>query len=140
MATVNRNGCVPRRKRQICAARFPAVNPPTDCLRCGACCFSPSDQFVRVTGEDWTRLGEAAGRVAHFVGNRAFMRMSEGHCAALEIRRAGDGGAEYFCTLYDRRPQICRDLARGSAECEGEIAVTSGQRRVSGGSAGVPPA
>lgn len=94
---------------------------PADCLRCGACCFSASDRFVRVTGDDWARLGEAAERAAHFVGNRAFMRMRDGHCAALEVRPTTDGAAEFFCTLYERRPQICRDLARGSPECEGEL-------------------
>ena len=79
---------------------------------------------MRVTGADWTRLGEAAERVAHFIGrgNEAYMKMSAGHCIALEIRP----GPEYFCTLYDRRPQICRDLARGSPECAGERAVKSG--------------
>lgn len=99
-------------------------NPPPDCLRCGACCHSPSERFVRVTGADWTRLGDAAERVAHFTGrgNEAFMKMTAGHCAALEIRpgTAVNPEPEYFCTLYDRRPQICRDLARGSPECEGE--------------------
>jgi Fe-S-cluster containining protein len=30
---------------------------------------------------------------------------------------------DYFCTIYERRPQICRDLARGSPECEGERAL-----------------
>jgi len=74
-----------------------------------------------VTGDDWARLGEAAERVAQFAGNRAFMRMSEGHCAALELRHAVDGAAEFFCSVYERRPQICRDLARGSPECEGEL-------------------
>jgi Fe-S-cluster containining protein len=98
---------------------------PTDCLRCGVCCFSPSETYVRVTGEDWTRLGEAAERVAHFVGIRAYMRRSEGHCAALAVRRAAEGGTEYFCTVYARRPQVCRDLERGSPQCEGEI-VTKG--------------
>ena len=80
---------------------------------------------MRVTGEDWARLGEAAERVAHFAGggNRAFMRMSEGHCAALEVRETAAGATEFFCTIYERRPQICRDLARGSPECAGEIAV-----------------
>lgn len=105
-------------------------NPPSDCLRCGACCHSPSERFVRVTGADWTRLGEAAERVAHFTGrgNEAYMKMTAGHCAALEVRPAGAGAdqaPEYFCTLYDRRPQICRDLARGSPECAGERAQKS---------------
>ena len=106
--------------------------PPMDCLRCGVCCFSPSDRFVRVTGEDWTRLGEDAERVAHFAGrgNEAFMRMTDGHCAALELRRVAAGAGksvevstEFFCTIYERRPQICRDLARGSPECAGERAI-----------------
>jgi uncharacterized protein len=101
------------------------VNSPPDCLRCGACCFSPSQQFVRVTGEDWGRLGAAAGRVAHFIGNRAFMRMAGGHCAALELRRSPGNEPEFFCTLYAQRPQICRDLARGSPECAGERALKS---------------
>jgi Fe-S-cluster containining protein len=101
------------------------TTPPPDCLRCGACCFSPAERFVRVTGADWTRLGDAAERVAHFIGrgNEAYMKMTAGHCAALEIRPGTDGAPEYFCTLYDRRPQICRDLARGSPECAGERAL-----------------
>ena len=53
------------------------------------------------------------------------MKMAAGHCAALEVRPGTGANAEptYFCTLYDRRPQICRDLARGSPECAGERAV-----------------
>lgn len=93
------------------------------CLRCGICCFSPSDTYVRVTGDDWSRLASDAERVAHFIGTRAFMRMSAGHCAALDVRPGTAGDTEYFCTVYDRRPQICRDLARGSPQCEGEIAT-----------------
>jgi Fe-S-cluster containining protein len=102
-------------------------NPPPDCLRCGVCCFSPAERFVRVTGSDWARLGESAEQVAHFIGrgNEAYMKMTDGHCAALEVRRGpgANGEAEYFCTIYDRRPQICRDLARGSPECAGERAL-----------------
>ena len=114
-----------RAGRQAADLRFapPAVNPPIDCRCCGACCFSQSERFVRVTGEDWTRLGNAAEGAAHFLGNQAFMRMRDGHCAALEVRRTSDGGPDYFCTLYERRPQICRDLARGSPECEGELSA-----------------
>lgn len=98
---------------------------PSDCLRCGACCHSAAERFVRVTGADWTRLGEEAERLAHFIGrgNEAYMKMSGGHCAALEVRAGADQATEYFCTIYERRPQICRDLARGSPECEGERAV-----------------
>lgn len=99
---------------------MPVVTTLPDCRRCGACCFSESSTFVRVTGDDWTRLGPDAERVAHFLGHRAFLKMAQGHCAALEVRREPDGATDYFCTIYDRRPQICRDLARGSPECAGE--------------------
>jgi uncharacterized protein len=99
------------------------VNPPTDCLRCGVCCFSELEKYVPVSGDDWTRLGDAAGRVAHFIGNRAYMKMADHHCAALELRPAPDGGREFFCSVYDQRPQVCRDLARGSPQCEGERAA-----------------
>ena len=100
----------------------PPVNPTPECLRCGACCRSPATAFVRVTGDDWSRLGADAPRLAHFLGNRAFMRMKAGSCAALDLRAAPDGGAVFFCTVYDRRPQVCRDLARGSPACEAERA------------------
>jgi uncharacterized protein len=96
---------------------------PNDCLRCGVCCHSNLDTYVRVTGADWERLGADAERVAHFAGNRAYLRMTGGHCAALDVRATADGGREFFCTIYERRPQVCRDLARGSPECEGELAV-----------------
>jgi len=81
------------------------------------------ETYVRVTGDDWSRLGPAAERVARFIGNRAYMQMRDGHCAALELRVAADGGCTYFCTIYAERPETCRDLGRGSPQCEGEIAL-----------------
>ena len=76
--------------------------------------------FVRVTGDDWTRLGDRADELAQFIGHRAFMRMRQGHCAALKVRAAAGEAADFFCTIYEHRPQVCRDLARGSAECDAE--------------------
>ncbi len=93
------------------------------CLNCGVCCFSQLDTYIRVSGEDWERLGRAVGDLAHFIGHRAYMRMRDGHCAALEMRTTATGGREYFCTVYDRRPSICRDLPRDSPQCEGERAL-----------------
>lgn len=99
--------------------------PPSEstpvCLACGACCHSRLEAYVRVTGEDWTRLGADADRVAHFIGHRAFLRMADGHCAALRVVRDEAGRPrEFFCTIYDRRPQVCRDLGRGTPSCEAE--------------------
>ncbi len=83
---------------------------------------------MRLSGDDWERLADDTERVAHFIGNRAYMRMSErGHCGALEVRATADGAREFFCTIYERRPQVCRDLGRGSPECEGELALKAGR-------------
>ena len=98
-----------------------AMPPPDDCQRCGVCCYSDSLEYVWVTGYDWTQLGGEADRLAHFIGNRAFMRMSGGHCAALAVRPTAADGKVFCCTIYDRRPEICRVLARGSPECLGEL-------------------
>jgi uncharacterized protein len=103
---------------------------PLDCRQCGVCCFSPAPAYVRVTGEDWSRLGERAEELAYFVGNRAFMRMQAGHCSALQVQRGADGQAEFFCTIYEQRPQTCRDLDRGSPECAGERATKGARMRL----------
>jgi Fe-S-cluster containining protein len=97
-----------------------------ECLACGTCCYSPSHEYVWVNGADWTRLGADAERLAHFIGNRAFMKMQDGHCIALDIRRRPDGTREFFCTIYEQRPQICHALGRGSPECE-SVLVEAGK-------------
>lgn len=86
------------------------------CLSCGACCFSTLDSYVRVSGDDYTRLGEHAEQLTNFVGNRCFMRMHDGHCAALVV----DVEGSFVCTVYEQRPDTCRELARESGQCEAE--------------------
>jgi hypothetical protein len=105
----------------------PGVEPrggAPECLSCGTCCFSTLREYVRVTGDDHARLGADAERLTAFVGNRAYMKMADGRCAALRI----DGRTGRFaCSVYDRRPDACRDLERGSPACLGELA-TKGDR------------
>jgi Fe-S-cluster containining protein len=48
------------------------------------------------------------------------MRMVDGHCAALRIEKSS---GQLVCGAYETRPQTCRDLARGSGACRGEIAA-----------------
>jgi Fe-S-cluster containining protein len=100
---------------------------PTDCQRCGVCCFSPTEEYVWVTGYDWSRLGTEAERLAHFIGNRAFMKMKAGHCAALEVRRSAAGQTSFACGIYDQRPEICRVLERGSPECLADLETKAEQ-------------
>lgn len=106
-----------------------SVTIPADCRRCGLCCYSDSEEYVWIRGDDWSRLGDEAERLAHFIGHRAFMKMRDGHCAALEVRTTAEGAKEFFCTIYERRPEICRDLARGSPECEAELETKGQQAR-----------
>jgi len=92
---------------------------PSDCQACGVCCFSTLETYVRVMGDDYERLGDRASKFVNFVGNRAYLRMTHGHCAALVVEK----GRRFQCAIYDRRPDVCRDLARGSPECAGELST-----------------
>jgi hypothetical protein len=77
-----------------------------------------------VTGDDYERLGDLVDHYVHFVGNRAYMRLDGPHCAALRIDP--DEGL-FVCTIYERRPDACRDLARESPQCAGERFVKAGR-------------
>jgi uncharacterized protein len=72
---------------------------------------------VRVTGADYARLGDDAEQSVKFIGNRAYLRMLDGHCAALGI--AADRRS-FFCNAYENRPEVCRLLERGSRACQAE--------------------
>ncbi|MGA7118746.1 MAG: YkgJ family cysteine cluster protein [Polyangiaceae bacterium] len=96
---------------------------PPPCLECGTCCFSNLETSVRVTGDDYARLGDAVDRFVHFVGNRAYMRLAHGHCAALRVELEG----RFVCTVYLSRPDACRDLERGSPHCQGELFTKKGR-------------
>ena len=74
-----------------------------------------------MTGDDHARLGDDADRLVVFVGNQAFMRLAGEagmrRCAALVVDvKTG----AFTCSVYERRPAVCRELERGSGSCEGE--------------------
>ncbi|MBX3231132.1 MAG: YkgJ family cysteine cluster protein [Labilithrix sp.] len=98
-----------------------------ECIRCGACCFGETPRYVRVTGDDHARLDDDT--LVEWIGNEAYMRMTQthgvGHCAALVPSAEGT----FLCSVYDRRPQICRDLERGSPQCQGERVTKEGRAR-----------
>ncbi len=73
--------------------------------------------YLRVMGVDHDRLGEDAEQWVTFIGNRAYMRMEDGHCSALRYEPAS---RQYLCSVYERRPDVCRWLERGSGNCRGE--------------------
>jgi hypothetical protein len=83
-----------------------------------------SPEYVRVTGSDYERMGELAPALVSFIGNRAFMRMENGHCAALQLDPdARPPRAPFTCSIYGERPDACRELEEGSPQCKGEIAT-----------------
>jgi uncharacterized protein len=43
-------------------------------------------------------------------GSQTMRRLDDGWCAALDRNTMR-------CTIYDRRPEICRDFAMGGQEC-----------------------
>ena len=91
---------------------------PASCTSCGTCCFSTLPEYVRVFGCDWDRMDDKARTYTQFLGNRCYMRIEDGHCAALVI----DPHARRFtCAIYPSRPDCCRGLEQGSSSCRGEI-------------------
>ena len=110
-----------------CGRQSPPEAP--DCFRCGACCFSGNPRYVRVTGDDYARLGELAEAFTFFIENRCYLNIVGDRCAALQIdARSG----LWRCRIYPQRPQICRDLLPGSAQCEAERALKADLARQAG--------
>lgn len=89
-----------------------------DCLSCGACCFSELPEYVRVWGVDYDRMGDVACELTQFIGHRCYMKITDGHCAALVIDA---DHRRFVCSIYEVRPDVCRSLERGSPACRAEI-------------------
>src|SRR5690242_14554435 len=80
-----------------------------DCQSCGACCFSQSTAYVPLSARDQRRLRDTG--LIHEEGGHHYMMMQNGHCAALRI------GARFSCSIYEQRPDVCRELERGTPAC-----------------------
>lgn len=87
-----------------------------ECLQCGACCFGDGARYVPVTGDDHARLAERSQELTVFHGNRCYMRMLDGHCAALQIE-----AGRFVCGAYTTRPDACRNLTRGLGACQADF-------------------
>lgn len=91
---------------------------PANCLDCGTCCFSELPEYIRVFGVDYERMDDEARALTDFIGNRCFMRIEDGHCAALVLDAQK---RQFVCSIYAMRPDVCRSLDRGSSACMGEL-------------------
>lgn len=84
-----------------------------------------------MTGDDHERLGDDAERLVIWDGNKAFMRLEPvtaglHRCAALAIDPAA---GTFACSIYERRPAVCRELEQGSGACRGELAQKADRPR-----------
>jgi Fe-S-cluster containining protein len=80
------------------------------CASCTACCCRLE---VLLMGEDdvparYTELDEWGGTV--------MARLDDGWCAALDR-------ATMLCTIYERRPGVCREFEMGGSDCLTERAL-----------------
>lgn len=84
--------------------------PAVTCDTCRACCCKLE---VMLMGDDdiprrFTRQDAWGGWVMH--------RLDDGWCAALDRDT-------FLCTIYGRRPFICREFAAGDSDCLAERAA-----------------
>jgi len=83
-----------------------------DCQACGACCYGP-EEYVSVNGADLCRFdGRTLGRYVVRRRDRVFLRMVQGHCAALHARQG-----HFSCRIYSMRPTPCHVVEAGGREC-----------------------
>jgi uncharacterized protein len=78
-------------------------------------------------GVDFERIGDDVEKWVHFIENRAYMKMLDGHCSALTYDAAH---GLFLCAIYERRPDVCRWLERGSGHCAGDRAEKSAESLV----------
>jgi Fe-S-cluster containining protein len=95
------------------------VKPITDCVRCGSCCYG-DEMWIHVMANDDAILGEENVQrltvlTEHGRGYRArSMKMKDGRCVAF---RDDLGDGRPGCSIYARRPDICRTFQAGSDDC-----------------------
>ncbi|WP_341522699.1 YkgJ family cysteine cluster protein [Pseudomonas sp. G.S.17] len=90
---------------------IPTNQIPTEtavtCSTCAACCCQLEVMLITDTGvperyidnDDW--------------GGEVMLRLDDGWCAALDRN-------SMMCTIYEKRPLICREFETGSEDCMNE--------------------
>jgi Fe-S-cluster containining protein len=74
------------------------------CERCHACCCSLEVLLISETGVPESFIDTDAW------GGDVMLRLDDGFCAALDRDT-------YLCTIYEKRPWVCREFASGSDDC-----------------------
>ena len=101
------------------------------CKLCGACCLGYQASFYWAEADDATRGGVPV-RMTIRVGlfRRAMRRGPDGRCIALH----GAPGHRVSCTIYNRRPSVCRNFEPAWQEGSGDSRCNESRARL-----GLPP-
>lgn len=87
-----------------------------DCIECGACCKAFG--IYEVNAFDIKRLGEDSNltQKSHLYPEGGMMKTKDFACVALCGTK---------CSVYDKRPMVCRVFKRGSVECRMAVKRTA---------------
>jgi Fe-S-cluster containining protein len=85
-----------------------SASTPPDCLTCGGCCAWSASWPVLIGERD----GEGIAEDLIDIDNRRMQSWGD-RCAALE----GELGKHVGCSVYARRPLVCREFQAGSEDC-----------------------
>ncbi len=96
--------------------RIDAVSLPdieASCATCRASCCRLEVMLITDTGvpEEYVAFDDWGGMT--------MARLSDGWCAALDV-------STMLCTIYEKRPLICREYEMGGHECLSERTFFSG--------------
>lgn len=98
-----------------------------DCRACGACCVAPFDEpsYVSLDPVDERRLGRPFVRlhvIRHAIATK-HVEVKRGPAAGSDAcvchALRGTPGVRVSCSVYERRPGICRTFQPGGSSCLG---------------------
>ena len=98
------------------------------CRSCGACCVAPfmSDGWAGLEDEDLPALKRVRLRIVHDADLRPLIATEQreirqgplaGYRATVCHKLRGTPGVRASCTIYDKRPSVCREYRPGSSVC-----------------------
>ena len=79
-------------------------NSEVSCDNCQACCCRLEVMLISETGVPHYYIEE------NEAGNSVMARLEDGWCVALDRNTMK-------CTIYDKRPWVCREFTTGDYEC-----------------------
>lgn len=95
-----------------------------DCQSCGACCYNPPENvsdglrdYVEVNPRNaLLKTNDDAAKYTFVKNGKHWLRMvgRVERCCAL----AGSLGKSVRCTIYEKRPTVCRLVRPGDMECK----------------------